>query len=384
MPNVQKPRVVDQLVRAAIGGERRNIYICIVLRLTWQWGLSSGPRRCAPHRILRPPYSRVLFLALVFRYANGASLRRADRGDGRRFPPNEVIVAGELIVAPNPFSRVLLAPFVVIMEEVLFLSHPEPNRSRLRMFRSLAFAGAAVAALAANVALSAGPRGEIIAETAAARHGLTRAWFTQVQMDVGRSRVQSVVLDDDTLFVQTDRAMIQAINAETGQTLWSKQVGKPNHPTMTPGVSRDLVVVLNGSRLFALNRANGDLLYETPGQRAARRGAGRQREAGLRPHAQRHGRGLPPGVDDRSAQGTGQDPRAGANRPPRAKRSRQAGGRQPAMSEEERAAAEKTRRENIRLRQEFIPPLSCQSAGHAVVQPLVLTPGRERRVRVPG
>jgi outer membrane protein assembly factor BamB len=267
--------------------------------------------------------------------------------------------------------RVLFAGLVVIMEEVLVFSSPEPNRSRMRMLRPLTFAVAAVAALVANVAWSAGPRGEIIAETAAARHGLSRAWFSQVQMDVGRARVQSVVLDDGTLFVQTDRAMVQAINAETGQTLWSKQVGKPNHPTMTPGVSRDLVVVLNGSRLFALNRANGDLLYEIQVSGPPGAGAGVSAKRAFVPML--NGMVVAYRLESMT------DPlkelgktREGAKPAGKSKEADKQVEEEPAMSEEERAQAEQTRRENIRLRQEFIPPLSCQTAGHAIVQPLVL------------
>jgi hypothetical protein len=277
--------------------------------------------------------------------------------------------------------RVLLAPLVIMMEEVLLLSRSEPNRSRLRMLRSIAFASAAVAALVANVALSAGPRGEIIAETAAVRHGLTRAWFSQVKMDVGRSRVESVVLDDDALFVQTDRGMITAINAETGQTLWSKQVGKPNHPTMTPGVSPDLVVVLNGSRLFALNRANGDLLFETQVSGPPGAGPGVSAKRAFVPMLngmvvayrlesmtdplKELGK-IPEGAKPAGKSKDAEKPSA------KSKVADKQTEEAPEMSEEDRAAAERTRRENIRLRQEFIPPLSCQSAGHAVVQPLVL------------
>ena len=240
------------------------------------------------------------------------------------------------------------------------------------MFRSLTFAGAAVAALAANVALSAGPRGEIITEAAAARHGLTRAWFTQVQMDVGRSRVESVVLDDDTLVVQTNRGMIQAINAETGQTLWSKQVGKPNHPTMTPGVSPDLVVVLNGSRLFALNRANGDLLYETLVSGPPGAGPGVSAKRAFVPML--NGMVVAYRLESMTdpLKELGKLPES-AKPAAKSKEAEKPAEEAPEMSAEDRAAAEKARRENIRLRQEFIPPLSCQSAGHAVVQPLVLT-----------
>ena len=62
--------------------------------------------------------------------------------------------------------------------------------------------------------------------------------------------------------MQTDRAVIHAIDAETGKTLWCKQVGQAKHPSMPPDANRDLLAVVNGSRLYVLNRFNGELLYQ--------------------------------------------------------------------------------------------------------------------------
>ena len=47
------------------------------------------------------------------------------------------------------------------------------------------------------------------------------------------------------------------------------------------------------------------------------------------------------------------------------------------MTPEEKAAEEADRRENLRLRQVDVPPVSCQSAGRALVQPLVTLQNRE-------
>ena len=105
-------------------------------------------------------------------------------------------------------------------------------------------------------------RSELIPETTAAQHGLTRPWFTQVELDQGRGRLRDLVLYEGILYAQTDKAVVHAIDAETGKTLWWKQVGRPQHPSMTPGAGRDLLAVINGSRLYVLNRFNGDLLYE--------------------------------------------------------------------------------------------------------------------------
>ncbi len=176
-----------------------------------------------------------------------------------------------------------------------------------------------------------------------------------------RGRIRDIVLYDGTLFVQTTRAILQAIDAESGQTLWAKQIGRAVHPSLTPGAYHDLVATINGSRLYVLNRYTGDVLYET--QVSGAPGAGpRQREAGLRAHGRRPGHGLPHRAHDRSAAGMGK-----LNKKE--------------MTDEERKAAEKAaeeeRRQNIRINQDYVPPLACQSPGRALVQPLVTLQNRE-------
>ena len=108
----------------------------------------------------------------------------------------------------------------------------------------------------------------VITRSIAAQHGLARAWFTQVRIDPARSRVTEMRLvgrtdrQPDTLFVQTDRATVHAINAETGQTLWMKMVGHPDYPTMPVGANRELVAVINGTTIYVMDRANGRLLWK--------------------------------------------------------------------------------------------------------------------------
>ena len=104
--------------------------------------------------------------------------------------------------------------------------------------------------------------GELISETAAARHGLTRPWFAHVELDQSRGRISHVILRDGALYVQTDRATVHAIDAETGKTLWSQRVGRPDHPSMAPDAMGNLLAVVNGSRLYLLDRRDGRLLKE--------------------------------------------------------------------------------------------------------------------------
>jgi outer membrane protein assembly factor BamB len=102
----------------------------------------------------------------------------------------------------------------------------------------------------------------LISETASARYGLTRSWFAQAEMDPGRSRLSHMVLFDGTLYIQSDRGLVQALDAETGAALWSKQIGQPDYPSFPLGVGKYLLAVVNGSRLYVLDRRSGELLQE--------------------------------------------------------------------------------------------------------------------------
>jgi hypothetical protein len=102
----------------------------------------------------------------------------------------------------------------------------------------------------------------LISETAAARHGLVRSWFAQATMDPGRSRLSHLKLYDGILYAQSDRGLVQAFDAETGAALWSRQIGRPNYPTMPLGVGKLVLAVVNGSQLYILNRQTGELLRQ--------------------------------------------------------------------------------------------------------------------------
>ena len=52
-------------------------------------------------------------------------------------------------------------------------------------------------------------------------------------------------LPETTLFVQTNRGVVQAIDAQTGQTLWVSDVGNRNYLAMAPAASDSCVAALN-------------------------------------------------------------------------------------------------------------------------------------------
>ena len=103
---------------------------------------------------------------------------------------------------------------------------------------------------------------ELVPESTAGQYGLTRPWFAQVAVNPSHGRVLDTILYEGVLYVQTDAAMVQAIDAETGSTLWTKRLGEANHPSMTPDAKGNLLAVVNGSRLYVVNRLTGELLAE--------------------------------------------------------------------------------------------------------------------------
>ncbi len=191
-----------------------------------------------------------------------------------------------------------------------------------------------------------------ISDAAAARHGLVRPWFAQVHVDQTRGRLQEFVLYQGTLYVQTDKATIHALDAETGKTLWTQQIGRPDQPSLTPSASHNYLGVINGSHLYIVNRFTGDLLYE------------RQLEGGP---------GAGPALSAKHAYVPMVSGMLTAYRLEPEQTSRfDAAKAALVVAAEETPKNGADRHQQTRLRQEFIPPLSCKSSGRAVVQPLVM------------
>jgi hypothetical protein len=106
-------------------------------------------------------------------------------------------------------------------------------------------------------------RGEspLVTYDEAARHGLERAWFAQIPVDPSRSRVSTWYLYYDRLYGVTDSGIVTALDAETGERLWSKQVGKPGYPAFGPGANATYLGIVSGSKLYMLDRNDGRLAW---------------------------------------------------------------------------------------------------------------------------
>lgn len=75
------------------------------------------------------------------------------------------------------------------------------------------------------------------------------------------SEIKTHEVPEITLYVTTDRSLVQAIDAETGRTLWATTVGRRDFPTEGPGVNEKYVAVINGTSLYLLTRDTGQIVW---------------------------------------------------------------------------------------------------------------------------
>jgi outer membrane protein assembly factor BamB len=75
---------------------------------------------------------------------------------------------------------------------------------------------------------------------------------------------QEILTPDAQLISASQRGMVQALNAETGSTLWVTKVGLERLPTSVPTANENYVAVLNGSKLFLIDKKKGEIFWERP------------------------------------------------------------------------------------------------------------------------
>lgn len=65
-----------------------------------------------------------------------------------------------------------------------------------------------------------------------------------------------------TLYVQTDRGSLQAIDAETGRTKSTFSVGSPNYPALAPGANDRYAATVNGSTVYVFDMKEDKLKWQ--------------------------------------------------------------------------------------------------------------------------
>lgn len=100
------------------------------------------------------------------------------------------------------------------------------------------------------------------------RYGLKMAWWNQAHIDPARDTVRHLTADEQVVYVQTTAGTVTAIDMETGQKLWSIQLGRKDAPAYPVTSNGELALVLTGLDLFAVEKWTGNLAWRIrmPGQ----------------------------------------------------------------------------------------------------------------------
>jgi hypothetical protein len=117
----------------------------------------------------------------------------------------------------------------------------------------VAICGTTPAPSTAAVSLGSG----LISQDVLRNVGLSRSWFAQAQLNPARNHVERAVLSPGRLTVLTSAGVVQELNADTGETLWTAAIGNDSYPSLGPCVSDQFVALVNGSTLYVLDRKDG-------------------------------------------------------------------------------------------------------------------------------
>lgn len=101
------------------------------------------------------------------------------------------------------------------------------------------------------------------------RLNLRAAWSAYVPMDGRRDGLLTVQLAPNPvkktleLLVQTRSGLLVALDADSGQTLWTSRVGNSYRPTKPAAFNGDSVFVIRDVELYALDRDNGRVRWHS-------------------------------------------------------------------------------------------------------------------------
>lgn len=83
--------------------------------------------------------------------------------------------------------------------------------------------------------------------------------FTNLKLN---PKVETITVPQITLYAVTDAGVVQAIDSETGRTLWKTGVGQPGAPIESVGVSDLYAAVVSASDLYLLKADNGEMVWK--------------------------------------------------------------------------------------------------------------------------
>lgn len=106
------------------------------------------------------------------------------------------------------------------------------------------------------------PRGGLLPPSQTLRFGLVPHWAVQATVDGTRDRVLGARLQSDLILLHTELGTVHVLDAETGQTLWTKRFNAAGKYMLPPTASGDYVGVIHGERLYVVARDSGQVLKE--------------------------------------------------------------------------------------------------------------------------
>ena len=104
-------------------------------------------------------------------------------------------------------------------------------------------------------------RPAFLSEAEVNRYGLERAWYSQIAIDGRLAKIEHTLLDRDLFFIVTNNNHLITLDAETGQTLWSRYIGSSGMMPYAPAANTRTVAVACGREVQVFDRRNGRLLW---------------------------------------------------------------------------------------------------------------------------
>ncbi|MGI9430316.1 MAG: PQQ-binding-like beta-propeller repeat protein [Bythopirellula sp.] len=139
-----------------------------------------------------------------------------------------------------------------------------PSQSRLRnsFWRQCRPAAATILlALMAALTASTAAAQMLVSNPTAARLGLKRSWFAQIRVDPSQHKVVHWLLDHGQIYALTSAGAVQALDAETGATLWITELGVGHAPAAGIAVNSRHIALLGAARLYLMDRLDGHHLW---------------------------------------------------------------------------------------------------------------------------
>lgn len=91
--------------------------------------------------------------------------------------------------------------------------------------------------------------------------GLERAWWAQAVINPSRDKVQYLVIDENTIYVQISSGVTTAFDAETGRKKWATQIGRFDQASFPAVSNEEVALFVTGTMMHALDKDSGEIVW---------------------------------------------------------------------------------------------------------------------------